>query len=241
MQTENKDKAIILVVEDEETLAVGLEYNLVEEGYRIVRARDGRQAVEQFAAQAVDLVILDIMLPFLDGFTVAKKIREISSQVPILMLTARTTPPDRIRGLEIGADDYLTKPFHLKELLLRVKGMLKRQSWYQQNLENSVYVFGENRIDFSNCICTRRDEVIRMTALETALLRYLVRCADQTVTRQELLEHVWKAAPDVETRTVDNFVVRLRRHIEPYPSKPVYIRSVRGVGYRFTPNGQTEH
>jgi len=233
---ENKEK--ILLVEDEESLAIGLEYNLREEGYEVVRAGDGEQAIELFDSNDIDLVVLDIMLPKVDGFEVAKHIREHSPQVPILMLTARTTAADRIQGLETGADDYLAKPFHLKELLLRIRGMLKRKRWYKENLEQeSKYSFGDVEIDFSLLKATTPAGEIRITPLEGTLLRYLISNPLRIITRRELLEKVWHSTSEIETRTVDNFLLRLRKYFEPTPAKPIYFRSVRGAGYLFSPDG----
>ena len=132
MNQELLKESRILLVEDEENLALGLEYNLTEEGYKVTLARDGKEAIKQFDENEFDLIVLDIMLPYFNGFEIAKHVREKHPQMPILMLTARTQVEDKVKGLEIGADDYLTKPFHLQELLLRIKGMLKRKGWYQQ-------------------------------------------------------------------------------------------------------------
>ncbi|MBN1686391.1 MAG: response regulator transcription factor [Spirochaetales bacterium] len=228
----------ILLVEDEESLAIGLEYNLHEEGYAVVRAGDGQEAIELFDSQDIDLVILDIMLPRVDGFGVARHIRASSPQVPILMLTARTTPADRIHGLETGADDYLAKPFHLKELLLRVQGMLKRKNWYGNTLKAGTrYGFADIEIDFSLLKAKTSTGEISITPLEGMLLRYFTSNPSRIVTRQELLENVWQSTSDIETRTVDNFIMRLRKYFEPDPSNPVYFRSVRGAGYIFSPDG----
>lgn len=227
-------KNTILLVEDEENLAAGLEYNLTEEGYQVVRAEDGRIALDCIRNQSFDLIILDIMLPFHDGFELTKIIREQSPQMPILILTARTAVGDRIKGLELGADDYLTKPFHLEELLLRVKGMLKRRHWYQDFSEtDSLFTFGNNEIDFKTLTCKTAEDEIHLTPHEAMVLKYLIRHKGQIVTRQELLENVWNLSSDIETRTVDIFIARLRKYIEPDPANPVYIKSIRGAGYRF--------
>ena len=227
----------ILLVEDEESLAIGLEYNLIEEGYEVVRARDGAEALNLYDPEEIDLVILDLMLPRVDGFAVAEKIRVSSPQVPILMLTARTAAADRIRGLESGADDYLTKPFHLRELLLRVGGMLKRKMWYRSLLEASTtYQFGNNTIDFASLTGHSGEREIRMTPLEAMLLRYFIQHKERVVSRKELLENVWQTASEVETRTVDNFIMRLRKHFEQDPAHPAFLRNIRGAGYLFTPN-----
>ncbi len=235
-ETEGKER--ILLVEDEESLAIGLEYNLNEEGYEVVRAGNGEKAIELFDSEEIDLVILDIMLPRIDGFGVAEHIREHSPKVPILMLTARTAPADRIHGLETGADDYLPKPFHLKELLLRVRGMLKRKNWYEKQLgPETLFSFGEVEIDFSLLKAKTLSGEIRITPLEGMLLRYLTSNPLRIVSRRELLENVWQSTSEVETRTVDNFVLRLRKYFEPDPARPVFFRSVRGAGYIFSPDG----
>lgn len=225
----------ILLVEDEETLAVGLEYNLTEESYIVKWAKNGREAVEFYESEKFDLVILDIMLPYIDGFEIAERIRSADPQMPILMITARTESADRIKGLETGADDYLTKPFHLDELLLRVKGMLKRKSWYKKAAEEQpVYSFGNNEINFENLNCRHGENELRLTPQEAMLLKYLIQRKDEIVTRKELLEQVWHLNPDIETRTVDIFIARLRKYFETDPANPIYIKSVRGAGYIFS-------
>jgi DNA-binding response OmpR family regulator len=161
------EKPLILLAEDEESLAIGLEYNLNEEGYGVIRATDGEQAVERFDPGTIDLVILDIMMPKIDGFTVAELIREKSPRIPIMMLTARSAPADRIRGLEIGADDYLVKPFHLEELLLRVKGMLRRKSWYEHNYtDEESFTFSGIEIDFGLLKARIGEQEVKITPLE---------------------------------------------------------------------------
>jgi two-component system alkaline phosphatase synthesis response regulator PhoP len=224
----------ILLVEDEETLAIGLEYNLTEEGYSVVWVKDGREAVNMFNSESFDLIVLDIMLPFLDGFEIAQIVRDKEPQMPILMLTARTHAKDRVKGLEVGADDYLTKPFNLKELLLRIKGMLKRKEWYKSiTKENPVYQFGTNELDFEKLTCKNNKEIFQLTQQEAMVMKYLIDNKGSIVSRKELLEKVWNINPDIETRTVDNFILRLRKYFEPDPSNPIYIKSVRGAGYIF--------
>lgn len=232
MPKNKKSSSKILLVEDEETLAVGLEYNLQEEGYTVVWAKDGREAVEIFNTEPFDLIVLDIMLPYQDGFEVAGKIRSVSPQMPILMLTARTGIRDRVRGLEIGADDYMTKPFHLQELLLRIKGMLRRKQWYQSSTASQpIYTLGRHEINFENLVCDSVDGEFQLTPREAMVLKYLIDHKGSIVSRKELLENVWNISSEIETRTVDNFIVRLRKYFEPNPEKPVYIKSVRGAGY----------
>jgi two-component system alkaline phosphatase synthesis response regulator PhoP len=224
----------ILLVEDEENLAVVLEYNLIQEGYQVSRAPDGKAALDLFQNETFDLIILDIMIPYYDGYELTGIIRKKSPQMPILMLTARTRAKDRIKGLETGADDYMTKPFHLKELLLRIKGMLKRKQWYQDvSGVASVYRFGDNEVNFDTLACKTRHMEIRLTPHEAMVLKYLVQHKSRIVDRRDLLENVWNISSDIETRTVDNFIARLRRYFEPEPTRPVYIKSIRGAGYRF--------
>lgn len=228
------DTTEILLVEDEESLAAGLEFNLKEEGYNVILADDGRKALELYENKHFDLIILDIMLPYLNGFEVAKKVRERNPQLPILMLTARTRDEDKIHGLELGADDYMTKPFHLAELLLRIKGMLKRKEWYTSStMKNPVYKFGDNKINFETLVCNCRGKELRLTPHEAMAIRYLIEQKGKPVSRKELLEKVWNITSEVETRTIDNFIVRLRKYFEVDPSSPKYIKSIRGIGYLF--------
>ncbi|HCY76665.1 MAG TPA: DNA-binding response regulator [Ignavibacteriales bacterium] len=234
MNETQTDNPKILLVEDEENLARGLEYNLSEEGYKVSLAKDGREAIKLFDENEFDLIVLDIMLPYFNGFEIAKHIRNKHPQMPILMLTARTQIEDKVKGLEIGADDYLTKPFHLKELLLRIKGMLKRKHWYQKVvIENPIYKFGNNEINFENLKCNNGKKEFQLTSYEAMIIKYLIENKDKVVTRKELLENVWNMNPEVETRTVDNFIVRLRKYFEDDPSNPKFIVSVRSAGYIF--------
>lgn len=227
----------ILLVEDEDTLAMGLQYNLGEEGYQVTHAADGRQAMKYLAEQKFDLIILDIMLPYLDGFDIAQKIRRDDPQLPILMLTARTSAKDRIKGLESGADDYLTKPFHLEELILRIRGMFKRKAWYSTSIAMEPNIkFGKNEINFQNLTARNGEETIVLTFHEAMVMKYLIDHKDRIISRKELLENVWHIDPEIETRTVDNFIARLRKYFEPNPNKPVYIISIRSAGYMFCMN-----
>jgi len=234
MDNNSYKESKILLVEDEETLAVGLEFNLIEEGYLVEWAKDGREAVSLFESDNFDMIILDIMLPYIDGFEIAEIVRKANPQMPILMLTARTSKGDMVKGLELGADDYITKPFHLKELLLRVKGMLKRKAWYQQTTSDEpIYNFGRNDINFENLKCKCSNTELKLTPQEAMVLKYLINNKGKIVSRKELLEKVWHLNPDIETRTVDIFISRLRNYFEEDPSSPVYIKSVRGAGYIF--------
>ncbi len=229
----------ILLVEDEDSLAAGLEFNLEAEGYRVARAENGRKALELLQKKDIDLVILDIMLPFLNGFEVLEKIREKSPALPVLLLSARTAQQDKIKGLSMGADDYLTKPFHLEELLLRVEGMLRRNAWYRESIDrNSEFCFSGNRVDFKDLSCESRNGSFRLTLLEGALLKYFIDHENKIVTREELLEQVWQIDSDTDTRTVENFILRLRKYFEEVPSNPVFFRNVRARGYIFTSGNQ---
>jgi len=235
MDVKNIKTNKILLVEDEETLAIGLEYNLTEEGYKVDWVADGKKAIKNISDTKYDLIVLDVMLPYFDGFEVAEKVRQKYPQIPILFLTARTGVKDKIRGLEIGADDYLTKPFHLKELLLRVKGMLKRQNWYKEDRGDlKSFKFGINEINFENLTCKTADKDIQLTNHEANLMKYFIDNKGIILSREELLKNVWKIDSEIETRTVDNFIARLRKYFEPDPDKPIYIKSVRGAGYIFS-------
>jgi len=224
----------ILIVEDEKSLAVGLEFNINKAGYQVEVAGDGRQALELFKKGDFDLIILDVMLPYVDGFEVAKKVRKEAPQIPILILSARTDSQDRIHGLKIGADDYMTKPFNLEELMICIEGMLKRKKWYKKILEqNAIYSFGKNIINFADFTCTSEGKEFQLTYLEAMVLKYLIDNKNRNISRIELIENIWQMDVHIETRTVDNFIVRLRKYFEPVPEKPIYIISVRGVGYIF--------
>jgi DNA-binding response OmpR family regulator len=233
----NAKRERILLVEDEQHLAEGLLYNLSAEGYETDLARDGREALERFDQGPWNLIVLDLMLPLVDGFEVARQIRSRDPRVPILMLTARAMDEDRVKGLECGADDYLTKPFHLQELLLRIKGMLRRSSWYRRIPgEGDRYCFGEGCwVDFRERRAMGPRGERQLTEKEFMVLKFLLERASETVSREEMLREVWGYGPDVETRTVDNFVRRLRTYLEKDPASPEHIVSVRGAGYRFNP------
>ena len=224
----------ILLVEDEKSMAIGLEYNLTEEGFEVEWAPDGKKAIESITSKSHDLIILDIMLPYIDGFEIARRVRDQDPQMPILMLTARTDAKDRIHGLEIGADDYLTKPFHLQELLLRVQGMLRRKQWYQSAADSMpVFHIGDSEVNFTALNGIVNGKKIHLTVHEAMLLKYLVDNRGKIVSRKELLLKVWNISSEVETRTVDNFIARLRKYFEPDSANPQFIKSIRSAGYMF--------
>jgi DNA-binding response OmpR family regulator len=227
----------ILVVEDEARLAEGLKFNLEAEGHEVEIAGDGRSAAERVAdpSDSFDLVVLDLRLPELSGFEVARRARASGNFVPILILTAKDDVHDRVRGLEEGADDYLTKPFRLDELLARVRGLLRRRRWDGVSAEPTSLrpvVIGDTTVHFDRFELETPGGTISLTTRETGLLRVLADRRGQAVTRGELLEEVWGLRPDTRTRVVDSFIVRLRRYLEPDPSRPRHIVSVRGHGYR---------
>ncbi len=237
----------ILVVEDEAHLAQGLLFNLRAEGYAAQLAVDGETALEAIAADSFDAVILDVMLPGRDGFSVAAELRAQQNFVPILMLTARGRPEDVLNGFGAGADDYLPKPFDLAILLARLNGLLRRMAWLRPglaaspapaprgSLSPSTFTFAGRTIDFPSLALTTPEKTIRLTLMECDLLRYLVHNQGRIISRKELLEQVWRVREDTDTRAIDNFMVRLRRYIEDNPAEPVFLETVRGVGYRFLP------
>jgi DNA-binding response OmpR family regulator len=229
----------ILIVEDEAHIAEGLLFNLEQDGYLAEVVGDGRQALERLTESGgggFDLVILDLMLPELSGFEVARRTRASGNFVAILILTAKDDGADIVRGLEEGADDYLTKPFRLDELLARVRVLIRRRRWdgveaLSEPLPD-VQV-GQSTIHFDRFAIESADDTVSLTTREVGLLRALVDREGETVTRGELLEEVWGLRPDTNTRVIDSFIVRLRRYLEKDPSRPKHILSVRGRGYRF--------
>jgi two-component system, OmpR family, alkaline phosphatase synthesis response regulator PhoP len=234
MPETDANQPLILLVEDEINLARPLHFNLEQEGYRVRATPSGREALSWVLSERFDLIILDIMIEEMDGFEVARRVRQRDQKLPILMLTARTAEADRIHGLEIGADDYLVKPFHLRELLLRVRRMLQRSCWYVEKAEPApaLHVAGYT-IQLDQLTATGPKGKLQLTALEARLLEVLTAQPNQVVSRAELLEKVWGYHSDIETRTVDNFIVRLRKYFEPEPDQPRYFISIRGQGYMY--------
>jgi len=231
MSKENK----ILLVEDEKHLSKGLSYNLEKEGYQVTVAEDGLAALEHLGEGDFDMMILDLMLPKLGGLEVIKKVRETNIRFPVLMLTAKTTDEDRAFGLEAGADDYIAKPFHLPELLLRVKGILRRKDWYQEPIRKlEFFEFDNMWVDFNTGKAKGCDGEFYLTTKEVLVMNLLIVNRGNVVSREELLEKVWGYSPNTETRTVDNFISRLRKYFEKKPQTPRYIVTVREKGYQFT-------
>lgn len=250
----------VLVVEDEQHLADGLRFNLEAEGYTVNTVSDGEAALSLFfdEHQTYDALVLDVMLPGKDGFTVASELRAAGHFVPVLMLTARGRPEDVLRGFESGADDYLPKPFELSVLLARLNALLRRRQWFHQDQtqeqttrsgreslqtdqedattrieEREEFGFNNRVIDFGNLELRTPRQTIRLTLMEAQLLRYVVKHEGQVVSRKAILEKVWGLNEDTDTRAIDNFIVRLRKYIEDDPTKPEHLLTVRGVGYRF--------
>ncbi len=224
----------ILIVEDEQHLADGLRFNLEAEGYQVEIADTGEAALEKLAASAFDVVVLDVMLPGKDGFTVAAEMRQSGQYVPTLMLTARGRPEDVLRGFAAGADDYLPKPFELAILIARIQGLLRRREWLRAApAPLDAFDFDGKSVHFDRLELRARDESIPLTIMEANLLRYLIQHEGKAVSRKAMLEHVWGLNEDTDTRAIDNFIVRLRRYIEDDPARPRHLLTVRGVGYRF--------
>jgi DNA-binding response OmpR family regulator len=238
----------ILVVEDEEALAGGLVYNLERKGYRVDLARDGREALDRAGAADYDLIVLDIRLPIVDGFEVCQQLRAEGDFTPILMLTARTQPDDVVYGLKLGADDYVTKPFDLGELLARIEGLLRRQEWLRSDAAETApadadadatrlgrYEFGQYWIDFETWQGQTRQGLVDLSRKEIAAMKLFCSRPNQVISRRELLAEVWELPNHPNERVVDNVIVTLRRWFEESAWRPRHIVSVRGVGYRFVP------
>ncbi|MDK9710204.1 response regulator YycF [Acidaminobacter sp.] len=227
----------VLVVDDEKPISDIIRFNLTKEGYHIITAFDGEEALQQMKAEQPDLVLLDVMLPRLDGFQVLKKIRE-GSQVPVIMLTAKEEEVDKVLGLELGADDYITKPFGMRELIARVKANLRRTEpagadFPGASVQNQMLEAGELKIDFERYEVTKRSTVIELTLREFELLKFLATQDNQIFTREQLLKDVWGYEYFGDIRTVDVTVRRLREKVEDDSSNPKYILTKRGVGYYF--------
>jgi two-component system alkaline phosphatase synthesis response regulator PhoP len=222
----------ILIIEDEQDLIKGLKLNLSDEGFDVDWAFNGKEGLRKAVEEAPDLIILDIMLPEMDGLEVCRKIRQKNIGIPIIMLTAKGDEIDKVVGLEIGADDYITKPFSIRELLARIKAQL-RHAEREEKAVPKIYSFGDIEIDFAQFKIRRKEKELEFTSLEMEILKYFIAHRGEVVARNDLLDKIWGYESFPTTRTIDNHILKLRKKIEKDPSHPKYILSVYGGGYRF--------
>lgn len=239
-------KKLILVIEDDHHIAEGLKLNLSLQGYDVIVASDGVSGIHQWKSSRPDLIVLDIMLPLIDGLSILKSIRLEDERLPILILSAKTASDDKIQGLSFGVDDYLVKPFNLEEFLLRVERLLARASWSKTPADSSsidnycknhIYSFGGNRINFETGTAHCWQGNIQLTEQEVKLFKLFISHRGKPLSRETLLEIGWGLSRKTSTRTIDNFIVRFRKYFEKDPKKPVFFRSLRSIGYVFDPNG----
>jgi DNA-binding response OmpR family regulator len=238
----------VLIIEDEQHLADGLRYNLEAEGYEVETTGDAESAQPLLMDpdRTFDAVVLDVMLPGMNGFTLAKQLRAAGQFVPILMLTARGSAEDVLSGFEAGADDYLPKPFELEVLLARINALLRRREWLQRHISDEkqasatatkqapdIFSFADKTIDFKALELRSGPQTVHLTVMEADLLRYLINHDGKIVSRSAILGDVWNLREDTDTRAIDNFIVRLRKYLEDDASHPRHLLTVRGVGYRF--------
>jgi DNA-binding response OmpR family regulator len=219
----------ILIAEDEAGIALGLKNDLTMEGYEVEVARDGQSALERARAGSFDLILLDIMMPRMDGYAVCRELRRAGCRTPVLMLTAKALEAEKVLGLELGADDYVTKPFGSLELRARVRALLRRSAGDAPD----VYGFGDVEVDFTRAEVRCEGKVVDTTPFEFKLLTTFVRRRSRILTREQLLDEVWRPDSCPTDRVIDNHIMNLRRKIEPDPQQPRYLMSVRGLGYRF--------
>ncbi len=225
--------ARMLIVEDDPEMRMGLEDFFELRGFAVTLARDGEQGLQLMKAlPAYDIVLMDMMLPKRDGLEVLREARKSGVDSPVVMLTAKGGQEDKLQGFDLGADDYVTKPFNAEELAARVRAVLKRTQLPSET-PMEVYRFGDIEINFSNHTAFRGPEELRFTALEYDILRYFIQHRGRTVSRKQLLRDVWKISPDITTRTIDRHVASIRKKIEPDPDVPIYIETVYGIGYKF--------
>ncbi len=239
----------ILLVEDEAHIAEGVRFNLEAEGHSVRVTSKGEEALHLLLDEKenFEALVLDVMLPGKDGFTVARELREARNYIPLLMLTARARSEDVLKGFESGADDYLPKPFNLAILLARVESLLRRKNWLRDSAlptpavaapgseSPDIFRFDDKTVDFQHLQLRVGSQIFQLTLMESELLRYLIRNSGRPVSRKAILQDVWNLHEDTDTRAIDNFIVRLRRYIEPEPSKPRHLLTVRGLGYQFVP------
>lgn len=222
----------ILLVEDEENIKEMVTLNLELENYEVVATDNGRHAIKTFKEQHFDLLILDIMLPEVDGYQICEQVRLENREIPIIFLTAKDASSDRIAGLKKGADDYLTKPFNLEELLLRVNNLIKRTS-KDPKVSPDIYRFGKNEVNFKTYEANGNNGIFNLTKKEAMLLKLLIDRRNEVVSRQQILQAVWGYDVYPSTRTIDNFILSFRKYFEEDPKNPINFLSIRGVGYKF--------
>lgn len=232
----SEKKISILLVEDEENLHEALKLNLELEGYEVTSAFDGAQALKSIQQEYFNLIILDVMLPGIDGISIAETVRVQNNDVPILMLSAKNTSADRVLGLKKGADDYLTKPFNLEELLLRIQKLVdKNRKLQEKSSVGDTYSFGKNQIDFkAQEALNKKGTRIELSKKEAMLLKLLIENKNEVVTREKILQTVWGYNVYPTTRTIDNFILSFRKYFEEDSRNPKYFHSVRGVGYKYS-------
>ncbi|HUU28536.1 MAG TPA: response regulator transcription factor [archaeon] len=222
----------ILIIEDEEDLVKGLKLNLADYGYELDWASDGKEGLRKAMEETPELIILDLMLPEMDGLEVCRELRQKNIGIPIIMLTAKGEEIDKVVGLEIGADDYITKPFSVRELLARIKAHLRRAERKEKTVPQ-IYSFGDVEIDFARFKALCKGKELDLTSLEMEILKYLIAHRGEVVSRNDLLDKIWGYESFPTTRTIDNHILKLRKKIEEDPARPRYIFSVYGTGYRF--------
>ena len=222
---------IILIIEDDISILRGLKDNLTFEGYSVLSSADGQEGLQIALEKHVDLLLLDIMLPGMNGYEICRRLKKEKPELPIIMITARGSEMDKVGGLDLGADDYLTKPFSIPELLARIRAVLRRSTPDQNEIEK--YSFGEITLNFKKFQAFMKDKEIKLSSREFALMKYFIQHEGEAIHRHELLNEVWGYNVTPTTRTVDNYILDLRKKLEEDPSKPKHILSVRGVGYKF--------
>jgi len=224
---------VILIIEDDISILRGLKDNLSFEGYQVITTTDGRVGLTQALERQVDLLLLDIMLPGMNGYEICRRLKKEKPDLPIIMITARGSEMDTIAGLDIGADDYISKPFSIPELLARVRAVLRRSS--TEDVEINTYAFGDVSMDFKKYETKIRHKEVELSSKEYAIMKYFIEHEHEVVHRDDLLEKVWGFDITPTTRTVDNYILDLRKKLEPDPSKPRHILTIRGAGYKFVP------
>jgi two-component system alkaline phosphatase synthesis response regulator PhoP len=225
----------VLIVEDDPSIRLGLQKNLKFEGYDVLTAADGERGLELAIDRPPDLIILDIMLPKISGFEICKTLKKNNINVPIIVLSAKDQDIDKIMGLDLGADDYVTKPFNVRELLARINSVLRRKRRYDRERTSESFAFGPFTLDFKGQVLLRDDDPIDTSVREFKLLRFLVENRGKVLDRREILNKVWGYDYFGTARTIDNFITKLRQKIEEAPDRPRHIVTVRGVGYKFLP------